>query len=356
MHRFIRLSALLVALAVSCLVARPAAAENAFEVPNVHVEATGPSAVEARSRAIASGRPVAWSILFRRLTRQQDWGRQPALDDAMLQKVIVAYLPLHERRSTTRYVADVTYTFNPEAVARILQGAGIPYTAVAAKRVLLVPMAPDYSRSSLWTLAFANPRFATSPVPFALPVGDAADMTALSGLNFDTATWENVAGAAARFHATEAVLIRAMPTPANKLQITLKRVGVGEMPTKSMVEVPLMQGAPSTYPAAADAAIRALDEMWKNQRVVDYNQRNKLVVDVQTGSLAEFAALENALTAVPNVHGVSVSAMDIGSARLTIYYMGTTDQLRDALAQAGLSLTNHGDEWQLSQGAVASQP
>jgi len=355
MHSFIRLPALLVALAVSCLLSLPAAAENNFEIPNVHVDASGPSATEARIKAIASGRPTAWSILFRRLTRQQDWGRQPVLDDATLQKVVIGYLPLKERRSTTRYVADVTYTFNPEAVARILQGAGIPYTAASAKRVLLIPMAPGYTRGSMWTSVFANPRFAVSPVPFALPVGDAPDMSALGGLNFDTASWENVAGVAARFHATEAVLIRATQA-GNKLQIALKRVGAGEMPLKSNLEVPILQGAPSTYPSAADAAVRALDDMWKNQKAVDFSQHGKLVVDVRIDSLAQFATLENTLTGIPNVHGVSVAAIDIGQSRLTVFYIGTTDQLRDAMAQAGLTLTNRAGVWQLSQGAVAGQP
>jgi len=353
MHR--PLSALLVALALSCLPAQRAVAEGNFEVPNVHVEASGPSAAEARLSAIASGRPTAWSILFRRLTRQQDWGRQPVLDTATLQRVIVAYLPRNERRSTTRYVADVTYTFNPEAVARILQGAGVPYTAAAAKRVLLVPLAPEYARNSLWTMAFANPRFAGSAFPFALPVGDATDMAALGNLDFDTANWANVAGAAARFRATEAALVRAVQV-GNKLQISLKRLGAGELPLKSTMEVPILQGAPSTYPAAADAVLRALDELWKNQKAVDFNQKGKLVVDVRAGSLAQFAALESTLSGVPNVHGVSVAAMDIGQARLTIYYIGTTDQLRDALAQAGLTLTGKDGVWQLSQGAVASQP
>ena len=118
MYRLIRIPALLLALAVSCLLSQPAFAENNFEIPNVHVEASGPSAAEARSIAIAGGRSVAWSMLVRRLTRQQDWPRQPVLHGATLQKVIIGYLPLRERRSTTRYVADVTYTFNPDAVAQ----------------------------------------------------------------------------------------------------------------------------------------------------------------------------------------------------------------------------------------------
>jgi hypothetical protein len=363
MYRLIRLPAQVLALALPWLMAcflagfamPPASAESTFEVGNIHVDASAKSVAEARSAAIASGRPVAWSTLFRRLTRQQDWARQPVLDAAALQKLVIGYFPVNERRSTTRYVADLTYTFNPEAVARVLQTAGIPYTAVAAKKVLLVPMAPGFARGSMWTTAFASPRFAASPVPFAVPVGDPQEMTYLGGLNFDTATWDQVAPVASRIHATEAVLVLAAPV-GNKLAVTIKRIGMGVMPMKSSFEVPLLQGAQSTYPGAADATVRAIDDMWKNQKAVDYSQKGKLTADVHIGSLAQFAAIENAIAGVPNVASVSIAAMDIGEARLTITYIGTTDQLRAALAQAGVALTGRGAGWQVTQGAGAGQP
>ena len=351
-HRF---PALLFALVLPYLMLQPAAAQTAFAVPNVHVDAFGQSTAEARARAVASGRPVAWQILFRRLTRQQDWGRQPVLDDAQLQKVIVSYMPLNERRSTTRYMADVTYTFNPDAVVRLLQGAGIAYTAASAKRILLIPMAPGYARTSLWTMAFASPRFAASVVPFAVPAGDAQDTTVLQGLSFDTANWNNIEPAAARIRATEAVLVLAA-VAGNKLVVTLKRLGAGELPVKSSFELPILQGAPSTYPQAADATLRALENLWKNQAAVNYSQKGTLQADVRIDSLPQFAELQRALAAVPNVSGVTVAAMDIGQARLVISYIGSTDQLREALAQAGMTLVNRGGTWQLWQGTPASQP
>ncbi len=356
MYRLIRLPALVLALAISCVVNAPAAvADPTFEVSGIHVDASAKSVAEARTAAVASGRPTAWNILFRRLTRQQDWTRQPALDAATLQKMVIGYLPSNERRSTTRYVADMTYTFNSEMVARVLQSAGIPYTSVAAKRVLLVPMAPGFARGSSWTAAFASPRFATAPVPFALPPGDAADMTYLAGLNFDTANWEQVATVAARIRATEALLVQATPA-GNKLQVTIKRLGQGEMPMKTSFEVPLLQSATATYPGAADATMRAIDDMWKNQKAVDYGQKGKLTAAVRIASLGQFASLENAITSVPNVASVNVAAMDVGEARLTISYIGSPEQLKAALAQAGVLLRASGGSWQIVQGAATVQP
>jgi hypothetical protein len=351
MYRLIRLPALMLALAISCLCAAPARADATFEVSGIHVDASAKSVAEARTAAVASGRPAAWSILFRRLTRQQDWGRQPALDGATLQKMVIGYFPINERRSTTRYVADMTYTFNPEMVARVLQSTGIPYTLASAKKVLLVPMSPGFARNSALTNTFVSPRFATAPVPFAVPVGDAADMAALAGFNFETASWDHIAPVAARFKATEAVLVLVTQAGPTKVQVSIKRLGQGEMPMKSTFEVPLLQNLIATYPSAADAAVRAIDEMWKSQKAVDYSQKARLTADVRIASLAQFAALENAIAGVPNVAEVNVAAMDIGAARLTITFIGSPDQLKAALAQAGISLIGRAGSWQIAGGA-----
>jgi hypothetical protein len=350
MYRLIRIPALMLALAISCLCAAPAQADATFEVSGIHVDASAKSTAEARTAAVASGRPAAWSILFKRLTRQQDWARQPALDAATLQRMVIGYFPINERRSTTRYVAEMTYTFNPEMVARVLQSAGIPYTSVAAKKVLLVPMSPGFARGSAWTTTFLSPRFVTAPVPFAVPFGDASDTPYLAGLTFDNAAWDHIAPVAGRIKATEAVFVLATPV-GNKLQISIKRVGQGEMPMKSVIEVPLLQNVQATYPGAADAAVRAIDDMWKTQKAVDYSQKGHLTADVRIASLARFSALESAIAGVPNVASLNVTAMDIGAARLAISYIGTTDQLKAALAQAGVTLRGGPGSWQ-----IAGQP
>lgn len=338
------------ALALGFVCSAPALADGAFTVSNIHVDASAASVEAARNSAIAGGRPVAWQTLFRRLTRQQDWARQPTLSDVQLQHVITTYFPTNVRRSTTRYVADMTYVFDPVAVQKILQGAGIAYTQVLAKRILVVPMAPGYARNAPWTVALSSPRFANSVVPFSVPVGDALDQSALTGLSFDTAQWNDVATVAARVHAGEAVLVLAMPA-GNKLVVTLKRLGPGELPTKSSFDMPILQGAQSTYPSAADQAVAAIAELWKSHAAVDFSQKGTLEADVHIVSLAQFATLQTALAAVPNVQAVTVEAMNMGEARLSIAYIGTQDQLHEALTGAGLVLVNRAGLWQLSQGA-----
>jgi hypothetical protein len=339
--RYFNFLAVLVVAALACA---PARAQDLYTVTGVHVDATAASSAEAYNVAMAQGRPKAWAALFHRLTRQQDWTRQPALDGTALLRLSRGYNVANERRSTTRYVADVTYIFNPQAVARLLQGAGIAFTQGTPRRILIVPMAPGFSNGP-WAQALAAPSLRDSVVPFA--IASPADVPALKDVNFDTAAWADVSAAAARINASEAALVQVVYAN-NKVTVNIRRLGQGEAPLKTSVDVPLLQTVGVTYPSAAQAAIHAIEDMWKSRAAVDFSQRGKLTLVAHAASLAQWGAIQTALSAVDNVTSVQVTAMDIGYAQLSITYQGSSDQLRDALGAAGLTLANRGGEWTIA--------
>ena len=148
--RFPFLASLLAALALLVLPAAAQTQAELFTVSGIHVDVTARSSTEAFTTAIASGRPQAFQILFRRLTQQKDWTRQPNLDAAGLTRLSRGYNVANERRSTTRYVADVTYLFNPDAVARLLRGANIAFTMPG-------PPVPSVMSPAATTTATASP-------------------------------------------------------------------------------------------------------------------------------------------------------------------------------------------------------
>jgi hypothetical protein len=335
----------LAVLAAALFVGPAFAADGPYTVSNVHVDATAASPAEALNAAMAQGRPKAWQILYRRLTRQQDWPRQPELDSAALTRLLRDSSIVNERRSTTRYVADVTYTFNPEAVDRLLQGAGIAFAQGAAKRILIVPMSPTF-QGGPWAQALGAPSLKNSVVPFS--VADAADSATLSSLNFDTAAWNDVAAAARRVGATEAALIQIVDA-GGKVTLNIRRIGLGETPVETSTDVPLLQTLGATYPSAATAAIGAIEDMWKTRAAIDFSQRGRLLVNVRMASLAQWGAIQTALGSADDVTGVTVNAMDIGYAQISIAYTGSSDQLRDTLSSAGLTLAPvRGGTWTLA--------
>ncbi|HJS45370.1 MAG TPA: hypothetical protein VJ753_03115 [Rhizomicrobium sp.] len=327
--------------------AAPAAAQDnsLYTVSAVHVDATGASSTEALNAAIVQGRVKAFQTLYRRLTRQVDWPRQPALDAAGLLRISRGYNIANERRSTTRYVADVTYMFNPEGVARTLRAAQIAFSQTQAKRILVIPMSPGVAHGA-WAQALIAPAFRESAVPFIL-LG-AEDDASLAALNFDTATWNEVSAVAAKNRVSEVGLVQAV-SANGKMVVNIRRLGLGEQPAKTSIEVPMLQNVTATYPAAAQAAVRAIEEMWKTRSAIDFSQRGRVIADVRIESLAQWSEIQAALGSVGNVTGFTVTAMNLNTARINLAYLGGIDQVREALAGAGLSLTNRGGQWMLAK-------
>ena len=172
-------------------------------------------------------------------------------------------------------------------------------------------------------------------VPFS--VADAADAAGLKDINFDNAGFGDVAAAARRVGAAEAALVQ-VEYGRRKVTVNIRRLGPGEAPSQISVDVPLVQNPATTYPAAAAAAIGAIEDMWKSRSAIDFSQRGQLTVNVRMSSLAQWGAIQTALAGVDNITNVTVNAMDIGYAQITVTYTGSSDQLRQVLADSGLTL------------------
>jgi hypothetical protein len=344
-------------LGLACVVSLTGAraADDPFTVSGVSVDATAASATVAQNIAINQGRDRAWTTLYRRLTKSGDWARQPVLDDLTLQRMIKNYVVSNERRSTTRYVANVSYEFNPDAVRRLMRTQNIAYVDVEAKPVLVIPMAPGYGPHAPWTQLWASPKFATGAVPLVVPVGDPIDSQALGALNFATAQWQDVEPAASRVHATDAFLVQAT-VGKDAITVALRRLGPGAPVPIPNVVVPIRRGEPAAqvYGAAADAAATAIIETWKAHSAVDFNRRFKLTADAHIASLAEWGQIMQKLATVPTIAEVQVLAMNVGEARVAITYVGTPEQLEAIAAQSSIELSNSAGGWQL--GLLAPVP
>lgn len=108
----------------------PVASADLFTIGDVKVDATALSPRAARDLAMAQGRPLAWSKLFRRLTVEGAWASQPELADGQLLGLIRSVEVGNERHNTRRYLADVKYHFNPAAVRQLLRESNIASSEV----------------------------------------------------------------------------------------------------------------------------------------------------------------------------------------------------------------------------------
>jgi len=331
----IRLShfVLFAALVFGAVATNAAPAPDLFTVTGVKVDATAESATAARDMAMAEGRPIAWAKLFRRLVAQGNWSKQPQLDENTLLRMVRSFEVANERRSTTRYLADVTYHFNPAAVRAALRQASVPYTEARARPALVIPVVAGkgVDPMSPWFAAWKEPGMQQGLVPFVLPGGDPQDDEVLSRPDIVQADWASLTPLARRYNAAEVII--AVASEDGK--------------TVQMVELSPTQRLPasfayanSSFPADAEAVAERAYETWKTRSAVNFNTRARLTADVQFESLDDWAKIRKQLGSVRAVSNMDVLGLSLGEAEVTLTYFGRPEQLRDALAQQDLNLIN----------------
>lgn len=345
--RFVLLGAMLV-------VAGPlfaATGPDLFTVSGVKVEASAESAASARDAAMAQGRSAAWTRLFRRLTAAANWRRQPMLDEKGLERLIRGSFEVSdERRSTTRYLAEVTFHFNPNGVRALLRQSGIPYTETRSPPVLVVPVTAGsgFAPVSPWAAAWKDPDLQNGLVPFVTPPAD--DMDPLFARpDLLQADWNGVAGLAKRYNASAVIIASASDDGKTVQMVELSPAG------RTAASFAYAQ---SSFAADAAAVAGKAGDLWKSRNAVDFALRGRLVADVQFGSLDDWAKIRGALAAVRSVTGVDVIGLALHEAEIGLNYSGRPEQLRDALAQQKLDLVNNSGQYTLQLAALtpASPP
>ena len=322
------------------------AADPMFTVKNVPVDASAAASVEAQTLAINRGRPKAWSILFRRLTKQADWSKEPQLDDSALQHLIKTFDISNERRSTTRYVANVTYVFSATAVERLLRAKNIPFILqTVSKKFLVIAMSPTYSPNAPWAETWSDPHLAAMDVPLVVPKGDEEDDAVLGRLHFESARLTSLGSAATRYQANDAVLAQLSAADGHVV-VKLRRLGAGT-PVKPIIDMPYPKDQPArvVYPQVADAVVAAISDALKGKAAIDLNQKSRVIAEARFSSLSAWAALQSRLAGVQTVVGLETIAIDSGEARFSIAYVGSFDQLRDSLNASGISMNTRDGVW-----------
>jgi hypothetical protein len=316
----------------------------------VKVDATAESATAARDLAMAQGRLLAWTKLFRRFTSSTLWSKASAASDMQLQRLMRSFEVANERRSTTRYLAEMTFHFNPVAVRAFLRQSGIAFTETRSRPALVVPIVTGstFDPMSSWALAWADPSLQQGLVPFVLPQDDTADLALLMRPDLLQVEWAAWSGMARRHNATSVVLAIASEDA--------KSVQVIQLSAAGRIASTLAY-AQSTFPADAEAVADKAAESWKTRAAVNYGQTAHIVADVTFDSAEDWAKIRTQMAAVRAISSVEVVGMALHEAEVGVTYFGRPEQLHDALAQQNLDLNNDGGKYTLQiAGATAANP
>lgn len=319
-----------------------------YTVPNIRVDATAESAQTARDAAMAQGRPQAWTQIYRRLTPQAMWARQPRLSDAQLFRLIRSFEVAGERRSTTRYLADVTFHFNPVTVRQTLRQAGISFTETRSRPALVIPLVDDarFDPMGMWAAAWNADTQRQGLVPMMLPDADAENEEVLSRPDLAQADWASLEPITQRY--SPSMVVVAIASADGRSVRSIEISPAGRTPSSFAFAQP-------NFSALADAVTDKVAESWKTRSSVDYATRARLVADVQFNSLEEWSRIRAQLGAVRAVSDFEVVGLARNEAEVDLAYFGRVEQLRDAMAQQNLSLVNGPEGFTLQLGSTTAE-
>ena len=387
-----------VGLLALCLVVGPAWAagkeDRVYVVGNFPVEARAGDAVEAKARAVAEGQQAAFRSLLKRIVPVTAYPRMAAVKGTKGGDLIDGVSVRSERNSSTEYIATYDFTFQAEAVRRLLDEANLPFFDRQAPQITLVPIyvAPkgqgasepfDETRGAdAWLYAWKGLDLANTLTPVTLkPMGKELKADQVAALAAGDGTAARKLAADMR---TETVVAAVLEPDLASRKIKVVLLGRDAVAPFVLRRTYRLEGPDLAFTAelAAVISLGVLEGRWKaiNLRTVapapapgfasrprptPSPERQPPPVPVSRGeglpqadasfrisvefrSMGEWEQISRQLAATPDVADLDVEGLSGRSARLTLRYPGGPQNLAIALAQQGLILRSAGSAWVLA--------
>ena len=328
---------------------RPASAQIAgvYDVLGVRADVTAETAAAAQQQALEEAQQRALVTLIDRIVPQEERARLPQLDTALARQLLLDFQIVQENRSDVRYLATVDVRFDPQAVRGLLRGIPVPFAETQSKPLVVLPLynggsgALLWSDSNPWLAAWASRPGPGGLVPLVVPLGDLADLVAIDAAKAaagDEGAFQQVAG---NYGAGGVLVTRARPdNPANPQRLVVEAYrngGQGE-PLQLVVAREGAEPVENLYARAAARVDDSLQETWKRQNVIAFDQQTRIAAAVEVYDLTQWGEVIARLRGVNLVDSIRVLRLTQREARLVVSFFGSNDRLATALAQQDLVL------------------
>lgn len=338
------------------LVAAPAGAQSeVFTVSGVAVDARGRTAGDARTVGLQRGQVAALDQLYRRLVPRAYQNQLPDLTASEAVDLVGNFSVANERSASGRYLADLTVQFRPEAIRTVLRGANVPFAETESKPVVIVPVYQEsivsepvlWADPNPWRDAWASLPTPRGLVPRQLPYGDLEDLSALQIDDVLARDEGSLRAWAARYGADDAVvaagsLIGSLGAESMRVDLYFTRTGKEES-----VIVPATGGQTWTelFVSAAAEAWAVIEDKWKQETMLQFGVTGQITALVPLASLEDWLTVRGRLERVPLIDRFELQAMTRDRAQVTVFYIGSEDQLKLAMAQSDLGFVWQDQAW-----------
>lgn len=372
------LAALLLGLLPGAPLTAAAASDAAFTVGNYPVDAVDQDAVRAKAKALADGQHAAFRSLLRRLVPVTAYRRIIKLQ-AKPAEMIDGMSVRSERNSSTEYIANLDFSFQPERVRDFLKREGLPFVDTQSPEIIVVPILRDTQGATIdarpWSDAWKGLDLghALAPVKIEALKDTIHPDTLKMALAGDGSSDRILAG---EYHSERVVLAIADYDRAGR-RINVVFAGndaVGPFHLKRSWRLNADEAYALEYAAVVGLGI--LEGRWKATQTAsqgttaawsppagtngaggwgasqgggyaDPASGEVVQIEAQFSSQAQWNEMRRQLLETPGVASVDIGSLTARSARITLRYPGGGDRLSQTLSAQGLDLRSAATGWSL---------
>ena len=340
--------------------AAPAATQtrSAFTVSNVHVDVTSKTAADARKKALAEGEKRAFQRLLRRLTLSEDRSRLPQLSQQDIAEYISDFSVSNAKNSTVRYLADLSYRFKPGEVRGLLRDLDIDFAETLSKAVLVLPVYEAAGAMSLWDdpnpwrNAWNDLPESDGLVPMILPGGDLQDVRSIGAEQAVGGDEPRIKAIGNRYNVSTVAVAHARldSTGRGRPRLKVNIFPYGSDSRGQAFELEFEFDGRRIEDLLSNASARAaanIEDKWKEENLIQYEQNAVLAATLPIRSLTDWVDARKRLAKIAVIERIDLVLFSRNEARLNIYYLGLTQQLALALAQADIKLIQNEGNWTL---------
>lgn len=316
--------------------------DGSYVVEDIAVEESGDTISAARDRAFDVGQRRAFERLMQQLDVGQDVVDPSAVSMDAIGSMLAGFQVGNERTAPGRYLADLTFRFDPDAVRSFLRGRQVTFTEVETEEILVLPVYVSDGGPRLWDdpnpwmdvwLDYEPESDRSSVVA---PFGDIEDVSAVSvdaAMQGDRSALDRIAS---RYDAAGTVVAVVEPS-SDGLTLVLNRFTDGP----DSVQVIEVEGDPEieeTYREAAREVAIFIRDNWPAETEVESGPLNEILVRVPLSSASDWYEVQRRLNQVRNLDDLRIERMSPREVIVRLQYFGDSDQLAQAAAQQRLSI------------------
>ncbi|MBT3917581.1 MAG: DUF2066 domain-containing protein [Rhodospirillaceae bacterium] len=336
---------------------------DVFTVANIQVDVTAKTASAARKQALANGEKRSFELLLKRLTMRIDHQRLPVLEAKEISGYIQDFGVADEKNSAVRYLAKLTYRFKPRDIRFLLRDSDVQFAETRSKPILVLPVYQVAGAVSLWDdpnpwrQAWADRSKGDKKsnidglVPMIFASGDLTDIAIIGAELAVKGDEQRLAALAKRYRVATSVVVLATLSSTSRgkpvLKISMFRYGDIENRQAFSTEISARQdeGIDALLKRAAIEISARIEDQWKAENLLEFERAGVVAVTLPINSLKQWVDAKRRLSRVAVIENAELVLLSRTEVRLNIHFIGEAEQLKLALAQADMVLTEDEGSW-----------